>query len=151
MAGEKKNVFAALVDVDEGRLSKETVCIANLAVRVGMWWASQPFLCQVSENQALLYFDGRDRMWHCNIEGGALSMRKLKTQMPAKRSFSATPICLPDGKLLVAGADPESKDIALISCCEEVQFERVGSIPGMARYWASFVLIGGRFVVGLGG
>lgn len=115
MAGEEGSVFAALVEVDEGRLSKETVQITTLAVNGDKEWPDQPFLCQVSESWALLYFDSRNSMWYCDVAGRKLTMRKLRTTMPAHWGFRALPIYLSNQKLLVAGAYPESADITLIS------------------------------------
>ena len=47
MAGREENVFAALVDVGEGRLSKKTAHITTLTVCGDIEWPGWPFLCQV--------------------------------------------------------------------------------------------------------
>lgn len=150
-ASDRAEVSAALVDVDEGRLSKEAVHVLSLTVDGDAGWATNPFLCQVSEARVLLYFHESRSMWHCDITNDRLKMRELKTQMPTWNGFNTLPIRLSDGKLLVAGAGSYSADITLISCDGEPQFKKVGDIPGGSRRDTSSVLIGGRFAAGFGG
>jgi len=151
IAGKDEDMSAALVSVDEGQMTESTTHITALIVESKKEWLDWPYLCPVSENRALLYFNWWDSMWYCDIKDQALTVKKLATRMPSVYGFCTVPLRLPDGKLLVAGAFPYSNDITLISCGEELKFEKVGEIPGERRYLASTVLIKERFVVGFGG
>ena len=84
MSGRKSDLFAALVNVDEGKLSAETIHVISLKVKGKISWAGVPFLCQVSEDRALLYLNPQRRMWYCDVKGCDINLRKLSTQMPAK-------------------------------------------------------------------
>jgi len=151
MAGGRESVFAALVDVRGDRLSESAVHITELSVGGTKEWSDYPSLCPIADDWVFLCFLTQNVMWYCEIEDGALSMKKLEAKMPTGRGFCTIPIKVPGRKILVAGAYPCSKDIILISCNENPTFEKVGKIPGEARCWASTILFGERFVVGLGG
>lgn len=151
MTGKKGNVFAALVDVDEGTLGEGTVHITALAVSGDKHWTTFPHLCQAGESRVLLFFEWLNDVRYCDIADTTLEIKRLDVEVPAKFGFSVTPIRLPDGKLLVAGADSDSPAIIQISCDGNPQFEKVGVIPGAARRRASSVLVRDRFVVGFGG
>ena len=45
MAGEEKSVFVALVEVEDGRLSEETIHVTTLTVSGDKEWAWRPYLC----------------------------------------------------------------------------------------------------------
>lgn len=151
MAGQRAGISAALVDVGEGRLSAGAVRATGLAVSGDRYWEPCPFLCRASGSRALLYFGDHRGLWYCDVAGGSLAMRRLAAEMPARGGFSAPPIRLPGGKMLVAGSKPSSRAITLISCGDEPRFEEIGELPGAARFWASSVLLTERFVAGFGG
>lgn len=151
MSGGEGSISSALVVVDNGGLSTATVHVTALTVEGDREWPGQPFLCQVSENRALLCFGGGNSMWYCDLENTRLIMQKLATQIPAEKGFYTSPIFLPDGKLLVSGAYPNSNNITLISCNAQPSLESIGRIPGAARHMTSCVLLKDRFVVGFGG
>jgi len=151
MAGEGGNVFAALVDIDGGQLSESKIHMTELIVEGDDDWIYWPFLCSVSESRALLYFDEGYSLRYCDIKDQVVTMRKFSTYMSADGEFRTLPLCLPDGKLLVAGKYPCSRSITLISGDAKPQFERIGEIPGRWRYRVSTVLLGERFVIGFGG
>ena len=144
-------VFAALVEVDGGRPGGEAVHVTPLAARAGFRWPCRPFLCQASENRAVLLFHEEGGMWYCDIEGGVLTLRKGAARVPQWRGFDTIPLCLPGGKLLILGSGPDAAGIFLLSCGERPGCERVGSVPGEAGRYASSVLVGGRFVLGFSG
>lgn len=151
MGGSVNNIFAALVAVDAGKLNKQSVHVFTLNVIGQMKGIDIPYLCQVSRHRVLMYYGKRNQMWYCYIKDSTLTLTILNTCMPTTGGFYTLPIRVPGGKLLVAGANPYSKDITLISFDREPHFERIGSIPGMPRRSASLVLVGGRFVIGFGG
>jgi len=149
--GSGKDVFAALVDTEGEELEDSAVHITELIVKGGEEWSEGPCLCSVSDSRVLLYWLFRDTMWHCDVNKGAFIMKRLAAKMPTAQGFFTVPIRLPNGKLLVAGALPSSKDITLITANRKTKFEKVGEIPGEARTGASVVLVLERFVVGFGG
>lgn len=151
MSGEGNNVSAALVAVDDGELSEEAVHIVPLSVRGKLEWSNASFLCQISENRVLRYFKNRRDMWYCDITATKVIVRKLETLVPITWRFKSAPICLPGGKLFVTKYRPQSAEITLISPVPKIQFEDVCSVPGVAREAIASILIGDRFVVGLGG
>jgi len=151
MAGEGTGVFAALVDIKEGSLANSTINITELAVEGDKEWAGSPFLSSVSDSRAMLYFAWQDSIWYCDVMNFNVIMKKLVTRMPPDGGFCTLPLRLPNGKLVVAGAWPPSRDITLITCDEEPKFETIGKIPGERRHATSTALIGERFVVGFGG
>lgn len=144
-------VFAALIIVQKGQLSKETFQFSQLSVTGDEEWLGLPYLCQVSKNRVFLHFYNESDMWYCDISCDTLILRKLKTSMPTRFGFCVLPIYLSEGKLLVAGAYPESTDITLIICEDEPRFERVGTMLGAPRVSTSTVLFMERFVIGCGG
>jgi len=151
MAGKDDDVFAALIDVDDGPFDGTTIHTTALTVIGDKEWLDCPYLSSVSGSRALLYFNSHGTMWYCDVKEATLNLKKLTTRMPTESGFCTVPIPLPNGKLLVAGADPPSRHIVSISCDEEPKFENVGEIPGEGRSLTSAVLVGGRFVVGFGG
>jgi len=58
MSCERDRVFAALVDVDGGPLSKSTIHITEFATVGDTEWLCDPHLCSISESRAVLRFDG---------------------------------------------------------------------------------------------
>jgi len=151
LAEHKCDVFAAVIDIDDGALSASTIHISELSVVWDGSWSLNPFLCQLSSTCALLTFSDKRLMWRCDLKATAIEMTLLPATAPTSWGFSTLPILLPDGRLLVAGAKPCSTDITLISMGEELRFERAGSMPGDKRWGTSAVLVGDRFVIGFGG
>ena len=149
--GEGFKMFAALVEVEDGRLSEEIIRVTTLTVRGDKEWPDGSLLFQAGENRALLHYDEQAVMWYCDVADKALTMRKLETQMLTEGGLRTLPIRLPDGKLLALGAFFPFIDVTLISCDEGLQFEKIGDIPGVKGKKASPVLVRNRFVVGFGG
>lgn len=151
MSSFKNKVLAVLVAVGPGRLSAETIFVTELTVTGLLEWVDCPYLCRVSDRRALLCFHNNEPMWYCTIVGGTLEAQKLQKQMPASGRFCGCPLRVSDGKVLVAGSFPLSKDIVMITPERNITFDTVGSVPGVARGWTSTVLLGDRFVAGFGG
>lgn len=151
LSGWCDDVFAAIVDVDNGRLTEAAIHIVELTLVNKMTWMYWPFLCQISDSKVLLYFINKSFMWYCHIEAKTIAFQKLATAAPPDRGFCLLPLRLPDGRLLVAGSDPQSTDITLISPDSEPSFEKIGHIPGRPRQSTSIILLENRFVVGFGG
>jgi len=151
MGGDGGNVFAAIVWVSSDSPGDMNFFVTQITVNGDLRWKNDPLLCGVSDNRALLYFGGEKTMYYCDIEGFIVTMRKLATETPAAEGFATLPIRLPNDKLLVAGACPQTNDIILISCGDEPALEKVGEIPGEAKSMLSTVPLGDRFVVGFGG
>jgi len=150
MGGSGYRCFAALLGVDEGELEESRVHITKLSVCGDNKWFDNPFLCSISDDRALLYFYCMDGLWYCEHRDTQVVMRKLNVRMPTNEGFCSLPIRLPDGRLLVAGGNPPTNDLTAIFPGESITFERIGSIPGMARSHASVVQARG-FVIGVGG
>lgn len=149
--GEEERRSAALVKVEDGKLSAETVRVATLTIIGEEKWLGVPLLCQVSRNRAILFFSGKPWMWSCEVDGDAMKVQKLTGQAPTARGFCALPVLIPGGNLLVAGANPYSTSITEILWDGDLRFEKVGDIPGEARWGASTVLVAERFLIGFGG
>jgi len=143
--------FCALVSIDLGELTEESIHIeAKNVIRLEKY-ISIPFLVQISENKAWVSFMYSSRIWIGELKGDDLVMTKHPDHLPVGDGFSATPLRLPDGRFLVAGGWPDSTSIVLITPGEQFSFEKVGDIPGEGRYGVSTILIGERFVLGFGG
>jgi len=151
MSGKHSDISAATLDVGDGPLSESMVHTTELIVKGTIEWSSIPYLCSLSDARILLYFGARPDMWNCELNTTAVHIRKLATTMPTEGGFCTVPLHTPDGKLFVAGASPASSDIMFITIDRDPTFEKIGSIPGRARWGASAILIGERFVLGFGG
>lgn len=151
MAGNGTEVFAALVNVDEGELTALTLHVVKITVAGSEGWPNCPFLCPVSETRALLSFFGQPDLWHCDLKGTTLQLTKLLAKIPWSHGFCTLPITLQDGSLLVAGANPSSTAITRIVVDGQAWFETIGNIPGDSRWGVSLVALGDRFVIGFGG
>lgn len=145
------SVCAFLVDIDGGRLSATVIHTTRLTVVGDVGWLGRPFLCQVSENRVLLQFCGEEQQIYCEIDALLTKITLSESDSSWKRDFRTLPICLPLGKLLMAGSADPSADITIAQPYPDLRLERVGSIPGVARFEASAVLVGERFVLGFGG
>jgi len=144
-------VFAALLKIDDGAMSKATIHFTELAVEGGVEWSAEPYLCAISESRALLQFSFRRSLRCCDVQNGVLSIRKLASKVPARWGLCTLPISTPCGELLAAGSFPRSKDITTIALNGEPTFQKVGEAPGVARRSGSLILLGERFVLGFGG
>jgi len=151
MAGWLSDVFAALVEVGEGLLDESTVHLTELTIEGDKKLVDWPYLCPISNTRVLLYFAGRYSMWYCDINTTTITMKKLLSEMPTDWGFNTLPLCLPNGALLLAGADLPSTDITLLYSDDDPTFRKIGELPGPARCLTSTILIGDRFVVGFGG
>lgn len=151
LAGEREGSFAALVDVGEPRAAELAVNVTKLDVSGSIPWSNWPFLCQISGDRALLYFHDRSRVWECEVRAGTLVVTDLRSPLPTRYGFGSAAVHVSDGKLLVAGAYPYTKQVTFILLGEALGFEAAGIIPGVARNATSLVLIRKRFVAGFGG
>lgn len=149
MAATSRRTFAALLTIDEGELTRGNPRLTKLTVFGGIIWHSRPFLCQMADNQVLLYFREQDTLWCCNISPRVLRFERLEVRLHASKGCCSSPIRLPDGMLLLAGSNPISTNIAVLS--RDAPPRIIGSIPGEARADTSVILVKERFVVGFGG
>jgi len=153
MAGERNatDFFCAIVSIDPGELTKESIHIEEKKVRGWENYRSGPFLAQISENTVWASFLWSNEIWIGELKGDELVMTKHQDHLPTTDGLGAPPLPLPDGGFLAAGGWPDSTSIVLITLGEHFSFEKVGDMPGEKRYCASIVLIKKRFVVGFGG
>jgi len=153
MAGEKNtsDCFCAIVSMDPGVLSGETIHVEEKRVTGWGRYEEVSFLAQISENKVWISFDSPNEIWIGELKGDKLVMTKHPDHLPIKYGFCVPPLRLPDGRFLVAGGDPYSRAITLITPGEQFSFEKVGEMPGEERCGVSTILIGERFLVGFGG
>jgi len=151
MAGSAGHIFAALLGIGAGRLSSSNYEVVELSVVGDRNWQPKPFLGQLSDSHALLYFTWQSGMWRCEAKDTTLTMKRLASDMPAQYGFITAPLRLPDGKLLMVGSLPYYADITIISMDGKPTFQKVSNVPGAMACYASTVLIDRRFVVGFGG
>jgi len=153
MAGElfATDLFCALVSIDLGELTEESIHIEEKNVIGWEVYQSGPFLAQISENKVWASFHNSNEIWIGEAKGNELLMTKHPDHLPMSDGFGAAPLRLPDGRFLAAGGCPLCSDITLITPAELFSFEKIGNIPGEERYCVSTILIKERFVVGFGG
>lgn len=151
MAGRGRKVCAALVRVAGGPLVEGSCSVTELTVKGRIGWHREPFLAGFSERQALLYFAGQRNLWRCTVNGTDLVLEELATRSPPRYGFVTVPLCLPEGKLVVAGSLPCSTDITVISLGEEPVFQKASTIPTVKASHVSTVLVRDRFLIGFGG
>ena len=145
------SVFAALVSVGPGELSRESIQVERLEVKGPEVWTEVPFLAQIGENKVWASFLNSDEAWICEVKGSAIEWTKSAAKLPAAGGFGAIPLRLPGGRFLAAGTGPLSTDIYIVIPGDDPSFEKIGELQGTGRYSVSTVLLGERFVVGLGG
>jgi len=153
MAGKQyaTEFFCALVGITSGVLDNDSIHIEEKRV-VGLEeWKGEAYLVQIAENKVWISFDDSDEIWIGELKGDDLVMTKHSDHLPTEKGFGATPLRLPDGRLLAAGGCPSSTDITLIVPGERFSFEKIGDMPGEWRYCVSIILVKGRFLVGFGG
>jgi len=147
--------FCALVAIDLGKLTQESIHVEEKKVIGWESYRSGPFLVQISENRVWASFHYSDEIWIGEIRGDELVMTKHQYHLAVSGGFGAAPLRLSDGRLLVAGGAASyfaySRDIILITPGEYFSFKKVGDIPGEGRDGVSTILIKERFVVGFGG
>jgi len=153
MAGKENaaDFFCALVNIDPGELTEESIHIEEKKVIGWESYRSGPHLVQISENKVWALFHSSDEIWIGEVKGGELLMTKHQDNLPMAKGFGASPLRLPDGKFLAAGGYPLCSDITLITPGEHFSFEKIGDMPGEKRYCVSTILLKKRFVVGFGG
>lgn len=147
------DVFAYLVDVDEGELTESSLHITPLAVSGAKAWPAYGFLQQITTSQALLTFAVSSGMWRCCVDESALTMEmtKLPATVPDRQGFMSLPTLLPDGNYLVVGSGEGSRNITKFSLGDKIKFKTVGKIPGLPRHSVPTILVEGRFLIGFGG
>jgi len=153
MAGEKNaaDFFCALVGVDPGELTGESIHIEEKKVTGWDEYKNLPFLVQLSESKVWASFSWSDEIWVGELKRDELVMTKHPDHLPIGGGFGAAPLSLPDGRLVAAGGYPSSTSISLITLGEHFFFEKIGDMPGEGRDSVSTILIKERFVVGFGG
>jgi len=153
MAGEQyaTEFFCALVSIDPGELTQESIHIEEKKVSGWESYGLGPVLVQISEDRVWASFDLSDEIWIGKLKGDELVMTKHPDQLPVEEGFGALPLRFPDGKFLAAGGLPSSTDITIITPGEHFSFEKIGDIPGEERDSVSTILIKERFLVGFGG
>jgi len=150
--GTDPEVFATLVSVEQGNLSRETLHINELTVAgAPVPWSQHPYLVQVSEHSSWLSFYDGDEVWVCDVQDGTMTLHQAQFRLPSPNGFGAPLVRLQDRTLLAAGGHPPKSDIFRISIGEPPRFERVGTMPGMARWRVSLIAVGAQILVGFGG
>jgi len=109
------------------------------------------FLAHFLKNNVWVSFVNSDEVWIGELIGGELAMTNYSTHQPVARGLSAPPLRLPEGTLLLAGGNPLTNRLVLVSKVHPIWTSRIGVIPGEGRYCVSTVLVKERFVVGFGG
>lgn len=145
------DVFAALVSIDPGELTRESIHVKRLEMTGLESWGGGPYLAQIGETRLWGSFFNSDEVWICKLRGNTLEWVRSATRLPTESGFGAPPLCLPDGRLLAAGALPLSANIYIITAGDDLSFKEVGKFSGAGRYSVSTVLLGERFVIGFGG
>jgi len=145
------DMFCALVTIDPGVLSKESIHFEGKRLIGWERYNDAPYLAQISENEVWASFDCSDEIWTGKFNGNELVMTKHPNQPSMIKGFSAPPLRLRDGRFLEAGTKPESAALVLITPGEQFSFEKIGELPWKGRENVSTILIGGRFAVGFGG
>jgi len=154
MTGSLRNaddVLCALVTIDPGELSRESIHIEKKRLTGFHSWDFGHYLAQFAENKVWVSFDLSDEIWIGEINGDELAMTNHPGRPFTWKKIGVSPLRLPDGSLLVAGQSRSSTAILLVTLEEQLCFQELGHIPGSGREEASTVLVGGRFVVGFGG
>jgi len=153
MAGnwDATDFFCALVSIDPGELTGESIHIEERKVIGWERYKDVPFLVQISENEVWASFYDSNEIWIGELKGDELIMTKHLDHLPIGGGFGVAPLPLPDGRFLAAGGLPPLAAITLITPGEHFSFEKVGDMPGDGRSGVSMILIGERFLVGFGG
>jgi len=153
MAGERDatDFFCALVSIDPGELTQESIQIEEKRVSGWKKYGLGPHLAQIAENKVWASFLNSNEIWIGELKGDELAMKKHPDHLPMARGFGAPPLRLPDGKFLAAGGLPSSTEITIITPGEHFSFEKIGDMPGEGRCFVPTILIEERFVVGFGG
>lgn len=155
MWGNRSKAFAALLDVEGETLESWALHFTRLSVRGDLTWADTPFLCQISETRAALYFYKKEGLWCCDTDDNSLVVGKLTGWTPLAQGFAGVPVCLPDGKLVIAGSlpgSPDSAGLAILAVDSKGRYGKMGyAVLGHRWHWVSTVLVWERFLVGFGG
>jgi len=153
MAGRwnEPDMFCALVTIDPGELTEESIHIEEKRVSGCHGWGFGHYPAQLAENKVWVSFDLSDEIWIGEIKGDELAMTKHSDHLPMAKGLGATPLLLPNRKFLMTGQFLSSTTILLLTMRKHLYFQELGDIPGTGREGASTVLVGGRFVVGFGG
>jgi len=152
-AGKKNQVFAGFIKTPKVKQPGHPIRLERFLVQMDADCPPQPFLCQVTETAALLYFYRQSKMWICQITSGPLPTMLVQTlieKLPSWRGFNAVPICLPDRRVLAPGP-LSSSGLSIFATRGGPPFLKLGEVPGVAREATSLILVGTRFVVGFGG
>jgi len=145
------DLLCALVSIDPGELTKESIHIGEKKVSGWTKLERIPFLVQLPKDKVWASFLNSNEIWIGEIKGEELVMTRHPGHLPLITGFGALPLRLPDGKLLLAGGWPSWTGIVLISTGKYFFPRKIGDIPGQWKCCVSTVLIGQRFVVGFGG
>jgi len=153
MAGDenKADCFCALVSIDLGELSRESIHVEEKRVIGLEEWTAISYLVQIAESTVWASFLNSHEIWIGELKGEEVVMTKHQDHLPTTDGLGAPPFRLPDGKLLAAERWTYSTNINLITVGEHFSFEKVGDMPGKGKCLVSTILIGERFVVGFGG
>jgi len=151
MSGAKGSVFAALLDIGAGPLSKDRVSITRLNVVGDIFWSTNPYLCKLTESRVLLTFSWSDGAWSCYLNGSSLKFTKYQTKLPFASGFLTLPLPLSGCEVLAVGGHPDSRNISCVTVGVSLSFVVIGNAPSPPRHNSSGVLLGGRFLVGFGG
>jgi len=153
MAGDYRatDFFCALVSIDPGELTKESIHVEEKKVTGWKRYESMPYLAQISKDKIWASFHWSDGIWIGEIKGEAIVMTKHPDHLSTEKGFCAPPLQLPGGRLLAAGGWPDSTSIVFITAGEQFSFEKVENMPRKENTCVSTILIKERFVLGFGG
>jgi len=145
-------IFCALVSIDPGELTKESVHLEEKEVVGREKYGTTYLLTQISENKVWASSHFSTEVWIGEIKGKQMLMTCHPSPLITTRGIEAPPLCLPDGRLLMVGKWwPASTVVVLVALGEQLFSEKVGDFPGEARDGMSIVLLAKRFVVAFGG
>lgn len=151
MAGNGKEVFAALVAA-QGKWPDSVELLSNeLKVQGNISWDSNPFLLPLSERAFRLVFFDQKEVWSVVRANGALKLTRCDFVGP-DIGFSSLPIPLSNGRGIFVGSCPPSNGVYLMTQNgKSVACSEVFTLLGEKRSNASSVLVKNRFLVTFGG
>jgi len=145
------DLFCALITIDPGELTAQSIHIERKQVTGWRTCEETVFLAQISENEVWASFLGSHTIWIGEIRGKEIAMTKHPDRLPTMWGFRSPPLRLPDEMLLVVGELPTLANLTIIAPGDQFIFDKIGELPGGARYEVSIILIKERFVLGFGG
>jgi len=145
------DVFYAIVTIDHGVMTKESIHVERKRVVVPEECGFLAFVTQISENTVWALYENSSEIWVGELRGEEIVMTERRDYVPIWWELCASPLCLSDGRLLATGTNETSAIIALITPREHFSFEKIRDIPGGRRQGVSIAILAERFVIGLGG